>query len=87
MSNLLALPFQQRPPPPGPGLMVPPMGGVPMGGAQSPPVDPAVLPPLPPQVFNLMMRLEASSVRLEAKVDLLLDTQTQLIGLQMDDAR
>ena len=58
-----------------------------MGGAQSPPVDPTVLPPLPPLIFNLLMRLEASSVRLEAMMNLLLDTQTQLISLQMEDAR
>ena len=57
-----------------------------MGAAQSPPVDPAVLPPLPPQVFNLLMRLEASSVRLGAMMNLPLDTQTQLISLQMEDA-
>ena len=87
MSNPIP-PFPHpRPTPPGPSVLAPQLEGAPVGGASSSSADPTVLPLLPPPVFNLLMRLEATSVRLEAKEDQLLDTQARLIELQMEDTR
>ena len=52
---------------------------------QLPNVDTSSPAPMPASLFSMLMRLEAAQVRLEAKVDLILDNQLQLLDLQMED--
>ena len=52
---------------------------------QMPSVDTSSTAPMPSPLFSMLMRIEAEQVRIEAKVELLLDTQVQILGLQMDD--
>ena len=76
-----AVPGGMAPRPPSPGPQLPPPPPMP----QMPSVDTSSTGPMPSPLFSMLMRLEAAQVRIEAKVDLLLDTQVQLLGLQMDD--
>ena len=69
------------PRPPSTGMQMPPPPALP----PMPNVDTSSPAPMPTPLFSMLMRLEAAQVRLEAKVDLLLDTQVQLLGVQMDD--
>ena len=70
--------FVPRPPPA--GLQMPPPPALP----QLPNVDTSSPAPMPASLFSMLMRLEAAQVRLEAKVDLILDNQLQLLDLQME---
>ena len=75
------MPGSMAPRPPSPGPQLPPPPPMP----QMPSIDASSTAPMPSPLFNMLMRIEAAQVRIEAKVDLLLDTQVQPLGLQMDD--
>ena len=75
------IPASLVPRPPPTGMQLPPPPALP----QLPNVDTSSPAPMPTPLFSMLMRLEAAQVRLEAKVDLLLDNQLQLLDLQMED--
>ena len=75
------IPASLVPRPPPTGMQLPPPPPLP----QLPNVDTSSPAPMPTPLFSMLMRLEAAQVRMEAKVDLLLDNQLQLLDLQIED--